>query len=152
MSDWLIALLIKLGISFASGVIIFLAGRFWKSLLKPWIENFWYQGARLAPCYNGEFILEGVERKDFIEVRQKANRVWGTMTFPDGGQGVYHFKGTILDNVLRGTYEGVRLNPAVRGSFLLMYTPGNRQLEGCFIEPYKGSILAAPYKWTPKSY
>ena len=150
MPDWLITLLVKLGISFASGAIIFSAGRFWTTLVRPWIENLWYQGFRLAPCYVGEFTLQGAVQNDLIDVKQKASSVWGTMTFPGGGQGVYHFKGVILDSVLRGTYEGTRRNPTVRGSFLLMNHPGKRELEGWFLEPYKGTVLAAPYKWTPK--
>lgn len=151
MPDWLISLLTKLGISLVTAVAIFLAGRFWKSLLRPCIENLWYRGFRLAPCYVGEFTLEGKKRTDLVEVKQRASRVWGRMTFPAGGQGYYHFEATILDNVLRGTYEGVRLNPHARGSFLLINIPGQRQLEGWFLEPYKGCVLAAPYKWTPKA-
>jgi hypothetical protein len=133
-----------------SGAALFLAGRFWKSLLRPWVENFWYQGLRLAPHYMGEFTYEGKEMADFVEVKQKATRVWGTMSVPAGGQGYYHFEGTLLDSVLRGTYEGTRRSPHVRGSFLLINIPGQRQLEGWFLEPHKGGVFAGPYKWTPK--
>jgi hypothetical protein len=136
--------------SLAVAVVTFLAGRSWQSFLRPRIENLWYKGLRLAPFYVGDFTLEGEKKNDFIEVKQKAHRVWGRMTFPSGGQGYYNFEATILDNVLRGTYEGVRLNPYARGSFLLVNTPGQRHLEGWFVEPYKGTVLAAQYKWTPK--
>jgi hypothetical protein len=149
--DWIASLFIKVGVSVASGVVIFLAGRFWKSLLRPWIENIWYGGFRLAPCYVGEFTFEGIDRTDLIELNQKATKVWGTMTFPAGGQALYRFEATVLDRVLRGTYEGVRINPHVHGSFLLVNTPGQRDLEGWFLEPYKGGVIAARYKWTPKS-
>ena len=152
IASWLNSLLTKVATSFALAAVTFLAGRFWKSLLRPWMESLWYKGFRLAPFYAGEFTLEGENRNDFIEVKQRASRVWGRMTFPGGEQGYYHFEATILDNVLRGTYEGVRLNPHARGSFLLVNTPGQRHLEGWFIEPFKGSVLAAQYKWTPKSH
>src|ERR1051326_3020543 len=152
MSDALASFLLKFAISSTSAILIFLAGRFWKALLKPWIENAWYQGLRLAPFYEGEFTFAGEIGHDFIELKQKATRIWGTMTYAKGGQGIYHFDGTVVDGVVRGTYEGSRLKPQVRGCFLLIAIPGKRELQGWYVEPNKdGTVHASEYKWTPKS-
>jgi hypothetical protein len=126
----------------------FLAGRLWKSLLKPWIESSWYSGVRLAPHYVGEFVFNGRTLNDLIEVRQRAGHVQGTMTLAAGRQGVYKFDATIVADVIRGTYEGTRTNPHTHGAFLL--TIVGRDLKGRFIEAVDGKVIEAAYHWKPK--
>jgi hypothetical protein len=138
----------RIAVSLVIGVVGFVAGRLWKSVLKPWMRNAWYSGIRLAPRYVGEFTFKGQTLNDLIEIRQKADRVQGTMTFPSGRQGVYRFEGRIIANVVRGTYEGVRMAPHSHGAFLLEIA--GRELNGRFIESYDGQIVEASYKWKPK--
>jgi hypothetical protein len=135
-------------LSLVLAALSFVAGRLWRSLLKPWIESSWYSGVRLAPRYVGEFNFNGQTLNDLIEVTQRANHISGTMTFPSGRQGVYKFDGRILGDVVSGTYEGVRMNPHAHGSFLL--TISGRNLSGRFIEAYDGQVIEAAYKWKPK--
>jgi hypothetical protein len=149
MVPWLVSLTGKVVVSIISGVVLFLIGLFWRSLVKPIIESSWYSGTRLAPTYQGEFKLDDRVMNDFIEVRQWATKIWGTMIAPSGRQGKYKFEATILDNVLRGTFDGVRTNPRSRGVFLLTLSPGSRDLRGWFVEPYEGKVIALEYKWTP---
>jgi hypothetical protein len=151
MTEFFNTILGKITVSLGTASISFIAGRFWKSFLRPWVESFVYNGLKLAPCYVGEFTMNGQKKTDLIDVKQKARKLWGTMTYPDGGQGLYQFEATISENVVRGTYEGVRMNPHVRGSFLLTNVPGQRYFEGWFIEPHGGAVIASRYKWIPKS-
>lgn len=152
MLHLLSSVLDKVGISLAAGLVMFVVGRLWKTLLRPSIENFWFRGTRLAPCYVGEFTLNGEKKSDIIDLNQKSDRVWGMMTFPEGVAGKYKFEGVIADNVLRGTFDGVRANPCTRGSFLLRLTPGSKILEGWFVEPCEAGVIALEYKWTPKPF
>ena len=147
---FLSAILSKVGVSLGSGFVMFLLGRFWRNLVRPSIESLWYRGTRLERCYTGEFTLAGQKKTDIVELKQRAYRVWGTMTFPEGIEGKYKFEATLNDNVLRGTYEGVVLTPCARGSFLLRLTPGKRELEGWFVEPLGNEVLALEYRWIPK--
>src|SRR5437660_10591935 len=100
MSTWLVSLLQKVSLSAASVALAFVSGRTWKGFIKPWIWDFWYSGPHLAPCYRGEFTVNGKEASDLIELKQKASKVWGTMTYPSGGHGRYKFEGLISENVL----------------------------------------------------
>ncbi|MBI4465591.1 MAG: hypothetical protein HY647_12880 [Acidobacteria bacterium] len=52
--------------------------------------------------------------------------------------------------MFRGTYDGTRLKPAVRGSILLTLRPGTDELEGRFIEPVGNDIVSLKYVWIPK--
>ncbi|MGA3054565.1 MAG: hypothetical protein ABSD63_10190 [Candidatus Korobacteraceae bacterium] len=149
MPAWLVSLFDKVAFSAASAILAFIAGRFWKGLLRPWISDFWYPGPYLANNYKGEFTLKEKQCSDLIELRQKASKVWGTMTFPDGGHGRYKFEAVILDNVLRGTYDGVRHGPSARGVFLLAIDPRRNDLEGWFVEPHQGEVISVAYKWMP---
>lgn len=149
MHTWFVTLFDKIALSAASAIIAFIVGRFWKGILRPWISNLWYSGPHLAARYTGHFTLHEKACSDMIELKQKANKVWGMMTFPAGGHGRYKFEGTISDNVLRGTYKGVRSGPAPGGIFLLAIDPRRNDLEGWFVEPYEGEVISVAYKWVP---
>jgi len=149
--SWLASLTGKVTMSVASAVALFLIGRFWKSVLRPWLESFFYRGARLASTYVGEFTFQGKQCNDLIHLKQWAYKVTGDMTFPAGGQGTYEFEGTFLNNVLRGTFNGTGTDPKTQGSFQLVMVPGQRELQGWFLDQHEGKIIALEYKWRPKS-
>lgn len=149
-TTFLTGVITKLGISMATAVIGFVIGRLWKSLLRPLIENSWYSGTRLAQWYVGELEFKGKVLNDHIEVNQRAGRVWGTMTLPSGRQGVYKFEAVIADNIIRGTFDGVRMAPHAHGSFLLIAVPGRLDLHGRFIEVFEGAVIESSYVWRPK--
>jgi hypothetical protein len=138
----------KLLITLAVAVLGFVAGRLWKSVLQPWIENSWYSGVRLAACYVGEFVFQGQRLNDLIDVTQRGRRITGTMTFPGGRQGIYKFEGSIIGDVVRGTFHGERLNPRSYGSFLMRVA--GRELRGRFIETYEAQVIESSYVWKPK--
>lgn len=148
MHDWFVSLFGKIALSAASAVVAFIAGRLWKGFLKPWVWNLWYSGPQLGSRYRGQFTLNGKACSDLIEVNQKASKVWGMMTFPDGGHGRYKFEGTISGSVLRGTYNGIRSGPAACGVILMNIDSRTNDLEGWFVEPYQGAVISLPYKWT----
>ena len=135
----------------ASAVMLPL-GLFWESFLWPFLKSFLgYKATPLAPRYRGEFTLNGVKRTEFVELKQRAYRVWGTIRAPEAIEGVYKFEGTLLDNVLRGTYDGTVKTPPTRGSFLLMVPGGvpNAEPKGRFIQPTKDGLVSEEYKWIP---
>jgi len=153
MQQSIISFTLEIVVSITSAAVMFVIGRFWTSLIMPMLKHiFQGESTLLAPVYTGHFKLNDQDVHDLIELRQRANRVWGTMTFPQGRQGKYNFEATILDNVLRGTFDGVLMNPHARGSFLLAVLPGSRDLQGWFVEPYEGKVLAFEYRWAPTQY
>ena len=138
-------------VNIAASAAIFWSGRVWESFLKPAIQSFWYSGERLGSCYIGEFVLKGQKVNDLIQLKQRAHRVWGTMTFPHGRQGAYEFEATFENNVLRGTYDGLRMNRRAPAAFLLILVHGRHELHGWVVEPLEGEVQEWQYKWTPKT-
>jgi hypothetical protein len=112
--------------------------------------SFLYQGTHLASRYTAEFTLYGTTRTEIVELKQRAYRIWGEIRSPQAGDGTYKFEGTLVDNVLRGTYDGTTWKPSTRGSFLLTILPGKKDLEGWFLEPGDKDIHPVKYKWSPR--
>lgn len=140
----------KVSLSVLTALVIFVLGRLWRDVLKPLLESAIYSGTKLAANYVGEFTFEGKKVHDYVEVKQWAKKVWGTMTVPDGaGDAKFKFHATINENVLRGTYEGVKKTPRAHGSFLMTLTPGAEHFEGAFIQPYKTGLIYGKYTWSP---
>lgn len=151
-SQYLQSIISESLIKIASSGLIFFVGLSWKSLLWPTVVRIWYPGTRLASRYRGEFMLNGKQRTEIVDLHQRAYRVWGTITSPESGEGVFEFEGTLADNVLRATYNGFAKPPS-RGSILLTIIPGasNSLLTGRFIQPTQSGLVCEEYRWIPSA-
>jgi hypothetical protein len=149
ISDWLFSTIGKGILSLLAGGITFAIGWLWRDILYPRVQNIWWQGPRLAPAYKGEFIKfdTGVVLSDHVDVKQNANKLTGTMSVAEGRFGKYDFKATLVDGVVRGTYESVADHSNTRGSFLLITQTGSSDLAGWCMEPINGKIHVYEYKW-----
>ncbi|MEO6802516.1 MAG: hypothetical protein ABI197_04630 [Granulicella sp.] len=163
LSKWIVENAEKIAASIAMTVATFLVGRFWQGVIRPWIQNFfWQSNKRLSSSYKGEFRqvdAKGEFTKDHtdkvlsdqIELKQNASRVWGTMSVPEGRATSYNFEATMNDGVLRGTFASADPQKESIGSFLLVRKSGSKELKGWCIEPIEGNVIAYEYKWVPKS-
>jgi hypothetical protein len=161
-TTWLLQNAEKIAGSIAVTVATFVVGRFWQGLIRPWIQNFfWQSNKRLSPSYKGEFkqvnskgdfTKDNADKilNDHVELKQNASKVWGTMSVPEGRAISYKFEATMIDGVLRGTFESVDQQKEAIGSFLLVRKPGSKELKGWCIEPIEGNVIAYEYKWVPQ--
>ncbi len=149
---WLNSAMDKIAVSALTAVASFIAGRLWLDVLKPWLQDFFYKGPQLEASYTGEFKQAGtgITMHDHIEVKQKADRVSGTMTVPGGLWGKYEFTATLSNGILRGTFDSVGKTSTTKGSFLLATQQGSSELKGWCIEPVKGQLVNYEYVWRPR--
>lgn len=146
---WLTDALNKMGVSTITAILSFCVGRLWLDVLHPRIQNLFYRGLYLQSDYTGEFLQAGTGllMHDHIEVKQKAERVWGTITVPAGVWGKYKFEGTLTNGILRATFESVGRTSTSMGTFLLKTQAGSSELKGWCTEPVKGELVNYEYTW-----
>ena len=151
MTEWLQSKIYELLLGAIWGAATLVIGLFWREWLLPRLQDPFFTGTRLAPRYQGEFLLDGTEVSEIVELNQRAYKVWGRITSPGTQQKIHEFEGTLKDNVLRATYDGAVMATPVRGSFLLVVPPGagSKKLQGSFAQPTEKGPVSKDYKWIP---
>jgi hypothetical protein len=106
----------------------------WIRIIEPWYEELLYKDARIEGAWDGRWTSEtGNEVTEFVDLRRKGHRVWGTIksvTGPDAGAPEYLIQGTFKNLILTAEYESTSRQLLDRGSLTMMLVDDGEKFRG----------------------
>ena len=135
----------------ASAIVLVIA-LYWQKVIIPWFENRVYKGTRIAGTWQTTMIIDGEEYYEQAIIKQRAHRIWGTISYPKDTAGrshIYTVQGEFLDRTLTLVMREVGESHQDLGAIVLDFKPGGSEplMEGLGVWPVEGEIHAVPYRW-----
>jgi hypothetical protein len=125
---------------------------FWKDVIKPWIEDLLYRGARIDGLWKCDVIVGDLVKKQHVSITQKGHRIRGFITYPDdrfGHAHTYKFRGTFLNNVLTALAREAGIARVDQGVLALHLKSGYAEvvMEGIGTWLEGENLVTVKYKW-----
>src|SRR5665213_2736741 len=80
LSDFSIALIAGVVSGLITSVVCLLVALFWKDVIRPWVEDLLYRGARIDGLWKCDVIVGDLVKKQHVSITQKGHRIEGFIT------------------------------------------------------------------------